>query len=117
MALPIMAAKESGQLYGFFGMLWRLALAGLLILCMAAGGGYLLAERLIQKPETETPDLLSLNLDSAVKKASKEGFSVFVAKTEATDLLKPGLVLSQRPSPGASAKAGAAIHVTVAAKP
>jgi beta-lactam-binding protein with PASTA domain len=112
-----MATTSQPTLYGFFGLLWRMTLAAVILFGIAAVGGYVAAERLIRSPEAETPDLLTLDLKDAVSKSSAVGFPVMLEKREATDLLQEGKVLAQRPLPGTMAKTGAAIRLTIAAKP
>ncbi|MCC6548253.1 PASTA domain-containing protein [Candidatus Sumerlaeota bacterium] len=108
-------AKHSS--IGFFGLFWRLALIGVILFSVTGVAGYITAERLIRTPETESPDLLTMELTDAVTKASSLGFSIIIEKKEPTTLLKEGHVLSQRPSPGSAVKSGSTVRLTVAAKP
>lgn len=102
--------------YTFFGLLWRLALAGSLVLSTAAAGGYYAAQHLIEAPEAQAPDLLTMPLPEAVERASAEGFAVLVEKRESTDLLEPGRVLAQRPMPSTWAKVNSTIRITLSEK-
>jgi len=102
--------------YTFWGMLWRLVLAGGLVLSASAAGGYVAARHLIETPEVQAPDLLKLALPQALERASGEGFSVILEKKEPTSLLPAGQVLSQRPAPLAWVKEGATLRLTVAEK-
>lgn len=110
-------AARSREPYGFLGLLWRLALAGFLVLGLALAGGYAVAAYYIRGSETIAPDLLALSLEEAVEQASAEGFSVMLQGEEPSSLVDPGQVLGQRPSPGTIVKAGSTIRVTTASGP
>jgi beta-lactam-binding protein with PASTA domain len=111
------ADAPTPKVYGFFGLLWRLALAGALTFGVAAAGSYVAVERLVRRGEVQAPDLLTLPLEKALNKASSEGHPLLVEAREKSDLLEPGGVLSQRPQPGTWVKEGAVLRVTVALKP
>ncbi|MCC7390898.1 PASTA domain-containing protein [Candidatus Sumerlaeota bacterium] len=110
-----MAKKSS--IPGFFGLFWRLSLIAVILFSVTGVAGYMTAERLIRTPETESPDLLTLELRDAVTKASSLGFSVIIEKKEPTTLLKEGHILSQRPSPGVAVKVGSTVRLTISEKP
>lgn len=110
-------SNGSSQTFGFFGMLWRLALAGAIVLALSAAGGYYAVVRIMEKQETTAPDLLTLPVEEAFTKASGLGFPILLEKRESTDLLQEGRVLAQRPSPGASVKEGATMRLTIATRP
>ncbi|MDX2177878.1 MAG: PASTA domain-containing protein [Candidatus Sumerlaeia bacterium] len=113
-----MAAKDSTPpSQTFFGLLWRMVVAGSLVFALAAGGAYFGVERMIRAPEADAPDLLTLGLDEALREASARGFPVRIEAEEPTGLLASGRVLSQRPLPGERVKAGAVVYLTVAAPP
>jgi beta-lactam-binding protein with PASTA domain len=105
------------QPYGFFGLLWRMALGAVIVLGLSGAGGYYAVHRLVESPEDQAPDLLAIDLREALDKASAAGFPVIVEKREATTLLEPGRVLAQRPLPATWVKQGATIRLTVAEKP
>lgn len=110
-------SKDAATQYGFFGLLWRLTFAGTLVLALSAAGGFAAVYYMVKTPEAQAPDLLTLDVEAALARAATEGFSVFLERKEPTELLEPGRILSQRPTPAAWVKTGATIHVTVAAKP
>lgn len=112
-----MMSKDNPKIYGFFGLLWRLTLVGMIVLTLGAVGGYFAVMKMVETPSASTPDLLTLSVERAVERASKGGFSVMIAKHEASDLLDPSHILGQRPSPGIEAKVGSTIHLTVAERP
>jgi len=99
---------------GLFGTLWRLALVGGILFIAAAATGYGTVYHLVRTPEIQAPDLLTYDIERAVRTASDQGFSVRLAGTEDSGLLRSGEILSQRPMPGAWIKEGATIYVTVA---
>jgi beta-lactam-binding protein with PASTA domain len=101
--------------YGFFGLLWRLMLGGVIVLGLSGAGGYYAVHHLVQTPEELAPDLLTLELEAALARASDGGFPIIVERREVTTLLEPGRVLAQRPLPGAWVKQGSTIRLTVAA--
>lgn len=105
------------QPFGFFGLLWRMALGATIVLGLSGAGGYYAVHHLVESPEEQAPDLLTIDLREALEKASAAGFPVIVEKREATTLLDAGRVLAQRPAPSAWVKAGATIRLTVAEKP
>lgn len=100
--------------YGFFGLLWRLSLAAIVVFALAGAGGFLAVERLLPVEETLAPDLLTLPLEKALEKSSSEGFPMIIDGRERSNLVEEGAILSQRPLPGTLVKNGAAIRVTVA---
>ena len=104
------------QPYGFWGLLWRLTLAGGIVLGASAAGGYAAAKSMIEAPETQAPDLLTLRLNEAVEIASQQGFSVILEKKEPSTLLEAGRIISQRPAPQTWVKEGAILRLTVAEK-
>lgn len=108
-------AETTPKVYGFWGLIWRMTLAGMLVLGASSAGGYFAVKHLVETPEVEVPDLLTLELADAMERASDEGFSLQLQEREATGLLAPGTVLAQHPSPGAPVKSGATIRVTLAA--
>lgn len=110
-------ARTEPRTYGFFSMLWRLALAGVFLFGMAGAAGYFAVVHLVRTPETQAPDLLTLSIEDALRTASEEGFAVRIAKTEATTMLGPGRVLSQRPAPGDPVKNGSIVNLTISAEP
>lgn len=97
-------------------MLWRVAIASMVVFALSAASGYAIVYRLIETPETQAPDLLALTVDEAVEKASADNFSVLIEKKEMSELLDPGRILSQRPAPGTWVKEGSRIRLTIAAK-
>lgn len=100
--------------YGFFGLLWRLGLAGLIVFALAGAGGYIAVERMLPVEESLAPDLLTLPVEDALEKASSAGFPVMIDGRERSNLVAEGAVLSQRPTPGTMVKNGAAIRITIA---
>lgn len=110
-------SDKTTEPYGFFGLLWRLALAGTLVFGIAGITGYMLVLRLVQTPEEIAPDLLTMEVTAALDKASGDGFSVMVERREATELLEAGKVLAQRPAPGTFVRQGSTIRLTLAARP
>jgi len=103
--------------FGFFGLLWRMTLGAVIVLGLSGAGGYYAVHHLVETPEAQAPDLLTVELLAAVDKASALGFSVIVEKRETTTLLEPGKVLAQRPAPDTWVKQGSTIRLTVAEKP
>jgi hypothetical protein len=101
----------------FWGMLWRLALAGALVFAMGAAAAYAAVVRLVRTPEVEAPSLVTLPVEDALRDASRAGFSLRVSGEEPSTVLPAGRVLSQRPAPGEGVKAGAVIHVRVSRTP
>ena len=100
--------------YGFFGLLWRLSLAGVVVFALAGAGGYFAVERMLHVEEALAPDLLMLPITEALDKASGAGFPVILEGRERSNLVPEGAVLSQRPGPGTWMKSGATIRVTLA---
>ncbi|CAN5303294.1 hypothetical protein BH09SUM1_BH09SUM1_11020 [soil metagenome] len=113
----MMSSETDKTPFGFFGLLWRLMLCAAIVLPLSAAGGYFAVKKLVQTPELQAPDLLTLPVAEAVDRASAQGFPVFLEKKEPTDLMAAGKILSQRPAPGAWVKEGSSIRMTVAQKP
>lgn len=113
----LIMASRSRQPYGFFGLFWRLALAGMLVLGLSAAGGYVAVQQIVRAPEGLAPDLLTMPLAEAVEQSSDEGFALRLEKREASEVFEPGQIVSQRPTPGSLAKMGSTIHVTIAIRP
>ena len=108
-----MAAKKQKPL-GFFGLLWRLALAGGLLFAAAGAAGYGVVYHHVKQPEVQAPDLLALSPKEALRKASAEGFRVRIAETREATAVAAGNVVAQRPLPGDWVKGGATIHLVLA---
>lgn len=101
---------------GLFGTAWRLILIGTLLWAAAGAAGYATVYQLVKTPETQAPDLLTMSLEEAVRKASAGGFATRIDATEPTEVIEPGHILTQRPLPGDWVKEGATISLTLAAK-
>ncbi|MCB2154750.1 PASTA domain-containing protein [bacterium] len=99
---------------GLFGTLWRLVIVGVLLFGLAGVSGYATVRYLIQQPELQAPDLLTLDLRQATVHASQLGFSTRIAGEESSEVLDEGFVLAQRPSPGTWVKPGSTILLTIA---
>ncbi len=112
-----MSDQNSSTTPGFFGLLWRMTLAGTLVFAFAATASYLAVERMIRTAEDDAPDLLTLPLNEAVERASNGGFPVRIGAHEATLILSPGRVIAQRPNPGQRIKQGATIMITLSEEP
>jgi serine/threonine-protein kinase len=110
-------SNETKAPYGFLGLLWRLALAGVIVLGLSGAGGYLAVVRLMERQESTAPDLLTLEVEEALQQASDKGFSVILEKREPTNLLESGRVLAQRPAPGTNVKVGSTVRLTIATRP
>lgn len=103
--------------YSAFATIWRLALGGVFVFALSGAAAYYISERLIERPEALTPNLVTLDLEQALEKASREGFPLIIDSREPTELLEEGRILTQRPSPEMWSKVGSAIRVTVASRP
>ena len=99
---------------GLFGTLWRLGLAGTLLFGLTGVGGYFTVRHLIQQPEMQAPDLLTLDLRQATVQASQLGFATRICDEENSEVLDEGCILAQRPRPGTWVKPGTTILLTVA---
>ena len=99
---------------GFFGTAWRLTLIGTVLWGAAGAAGYAAVYHLVKTPEIQAPDLLTMSLEDAVRKASAGNFAARVSGTEPTDVVEPGHVLAQRPLAGDWVKEGATISLTLA---
>lgn len=101
---------------GLFGTAWRLTLVGVVLWAAAGAAGYATVYHLVKTPEVQAPDLLTLSLEEAVRKASAGGFAARVDGTEPTEVVEIGHVLAQRPLPGDWVKEGATMSLTLASK-
>jgi beta-lactam-binding protein with PASTA domain len=105
------------QPYGFLGLLWRFSLAAVIVLGLSATAGFLAVKYLVETPEVQAPDLITLELTEALATASRLDFALLIEKREPTELLSPGRVLSQRPGASQWTKPGAVIRITVSEAP
>ena len=112
--MGLMERATTKSPHGFFGILWRLCLAGVLTFSIAAAGSYVAVEQLVRTEEVEAPDLLTMDAAAALRRASGGGFALIIEGSEPSTHLDPGMVLAQRPGPGTTVKAGSVIRVTVA---
>ncbi len=95
-------------------MFYRQLISGIIIFFIMAGISFGGVWYLVKTPETNVPDLLTLSLEEAVRKASNQGFNIRLENEESTDLLPPGHIISQRPEPGFPVKEGSTIRITLA---
>jgi len=112
-----MSSGERKPIPGFLALFFRLFLAAALILPLAAAAAYFSVERLIQKEEAQTPDLLTMDVRAALEAASTAGFGLVLEGQEASSAVAPGKVLSQRPSADMWAKTGSTIRIVVSRRP
>ena len=59
------------------------------------------------------PDVVGSEVDSARIVAERDGFELFVARKEHNDTIPEGIIISQRPEPGSTAKKGRRISAVV----
>jgi beta-lactam-binding protein with PASTA domain len=79
----------------------------------AGAAGYATIYTLVKTPETQAPEVLTLSMEDALRRASAAGFALRVAGTEPSTAVEKGRVVSQRPMPGEWVKEGGTIVVVV----
>ncbi|MEQ8821963.1 MAG: PASTA domain-containing protein [Sumerlaeia bacterium] len=90
-----------------------MGIVGGILFVLAGLIAYGLIWKFVKTPEVEAPDLLALPAGEALLRASETGFALRVSAYEPSEQFEPGTVLAQRPPPGAWAKSGAIISLTV----
>lgn len=79
--------------------------------------GYLLISLFVYEKSIKTPALLGHSVTYALRQATEQGFSLkILAEKESTDV-KPGLILAQKPVPGALIKPKQAVFITLSKSP
>lgn len=106
-------ASSSAKPPGFFGTLFRLTIVGGFLFVAAGAAGYATIYTLVKTPETEAPEVLTLSMEDALRRASAAGFALRVAGTEPSTAVEKGHVVSQRPLPGEWVKEGGTIVVVI----
>lgn len=106
-----------GTLFSFFGGVLRLTIAAMIFFGIVVVASYFAIGYWVRGQEIVAPNVTAQSVDEALEELRQYQLSLELKRTEPSDALPAGAILSQEPRPGSKIKTQTPIRVVVSAGP
>lgn len=99
--------------FGLFGLFFKMVFVTILVMAIAGFLSYEAVRAYIKTPEVTVPDVRGKKIGEAVNGLAEKKLALYQERAEASALVAPGEIISQRPLPGMTTKERTSVRVVV----